>query len=174
MTWSRPTIRPGRAVRSAEWEAILDAMDLVANPPSAQLRQTGAQSFTTGAFAAVTFDAEDWDNYGGHSTVTNTSRYTCKVPGLYVVSGKLSWAANATGRRASKVMKNGADISGNQMAIIATSTNDVEHPVATIQVRLVIDDYVEIYGYQESGGNLSTFVAGVAQHPLMSILRIGD
>lgn len=174
MAWSaRPTLEAGGYPRADELEAMLDRIEFLSDPPRAQLRQTSAQTFGTGAFVALTFDAEDWDNYGGHSTATNTSRYTCQVAGIYVFSGKISFAANTTGRRATRWSKNGSDVTGGQTAIIATSTSDIEHPATTIQISLAVGDYVELLGYQESGGNLATVVSG-GQQPLMTVRWIGE
>ena len=176
MAWAaRPTPAPGGYPRGEQLEEMLDRIQFLSDPPRAQLRQTAAQTFgTSGLFAALLFDAEDWDTYGGHSTTTNTSRYTCQVAGIYQFSGKVSWNGSATGRRASKWMKNGSDVAGNQMAIIATSASDVQHPAVTMQISLVVGDYVELYGFQESGGSLATNVASSAQHPLMTVRWIGE
>lgn len=168
-----PTLAAGHIPTAAELKQITDRIDLLSAPPYAQLRQTGAQTIGSGAFVAITFDAEDFDNYGGHSTVSNTSRYTCQLDGIYQLTGKIGWAANATGRRASRWQKNGADLNGSQIAIIATSASDVGHPAATMFVSLVAGDYVELHGFQESGGNLATVVAG-AQQPTMTVRWIAE
>src|SRR5687767_2891259 len=137
MAWSeRPTIAPGEYPRGSEIEDVLDQISFLTDPPRAQLRQTVAQTFTSGAFAAVTFTTEDWDTYAGHSTSTNTSRYTAQIAGIYMLTGKIGWNGNATGRRASRWAKNGTDINGSQIAIIATSASDVHIPAMTLYVSL--------------------------------------
>lgn len=174
MTWSnRPGVGVGRARRGDEMEEILDRIQFLSDPPRAHLRQTSAQTIGTGAFVAITFDAEDADNFNGHSLITNTARYTCMRAGIYQFSGKIGWAANATGRRASRWSKNGTDVNGSQVAIIATSASDVGHPAAAIQITMAVGDYIELLGFQESGGNLATVVSG-AQQPFLSVRWLGE
>jgi hypothetical protein len=169
-----PALPAGHIPTAAELEQITDQVDLLSDPPRAQLRQTVAQAIGSGAFTALTFDSEDYDNRNGHSTSSNTSRYTCQVAGWYRLTGKIAFAGNTTGRRASKWQKNGSDISASQVAAIATSASDVEHPAATIEVLLAVNDYVELLAFQESGGSLNTFVGAAAQQPFMSVRRIGE
>lgn len=174
MPWSaRPIIPPGGYPRGSDLEELLDRVQFLSDPPRAQLRQTVAQSLTSGAFAAITFGAEDFDNYSGHSTSTNTSRYTAQIAGIYQLAGKAAWAGNATGRRATKWQKNGVDITASQVAIIATSASDVEHPATTMMVSLAVGDYVELHAFQDSGGALNTFV-GTEQQPVMTVRWIGE
>lgn len=54
-------------------------LDRLERPPTAELIQTVGQSVPNGTWGIITFDSEVEDSHGGHSTVTNTSRYTCMV-----------------------------------------------------------------------------------------------
>lgn len=51
------------------------------------MRRTTNQTLTTATFTAINFDAEDIDAAGGHSTSTNTSRYTAVNAGKYRLGG---------------------------------------------------------------------------------------
>lgn len=121
--------------------------------PTCRATQTSAQTLTTGVYAAVTFNAEDWDLAGMHSTVTNTSRVTATQAGKYRVMTQVSFAANSTGDRKIYVNKNSTQVavgtnkpvSGFAATVIAFST-----------VYLAVGDYVEVFAQQSSGGNLNT------------------
>lgn len=172
MSWSRrPTSwgKPGHSDRGDEGEAVLDQIDFLSTKPIAQMRQTSSQSTTSDNFTAIQFQAEDVDNYNGHDNSTNNTRYTCKVAGWYRLSGKVGWAANATGRRAAQWFKNGSALNASQTAIIATSASDVEHPAVSMLVSLAVDDYVELHGFQESGGALSTTVTTAQVQSIMTV-----
>jgi hypothetical protein len=137
---------------------IRDAGNFFLSWPVFEGRQTVAQSIANASFVPITFDTEDIDTDNGHSTSTNTSRYTGQTQGRFQISGAIGYAANATGRRATGLSLNGAPINGGQTASPATTINDAEYPTRTKTMFLNgSTDYVEIVAYQESGGALNTF-----------------
>ncbi len=93
-------------VIDAEWCTRME------KPPIAVLKQTVSQSVPNATWGIITFDAEDVDTYGGHSTTSNTSRYTCQYAGWYRIGGRAAFAANATGSRGARVHINGNYIPG--------------------------------------------------------------
>lgn len=139
------------------------ALAFMMDPPRAQLRQTVAQSLTTGIAAAVTFTTEDYDTALGHDTSTNPSRYVSQYPGRYKISGGASFAANATGRRITKWQINGADVMGSQVSLPTTAASVCGVPARTLEVYLDVDDYLELIVIQESGGALNTAVSSSDQ-----------
>jgi hypothetical protein len=75
----------------------------------AKFRQTVSQSLaTSGTAAAVLFDTEDGDYDNGHSTVTNTSRYTAQTAGWNIINYTVGFASNAVGYRQGFIQLNGA------------------------------------------------------------------
>lgn len=54
--------------------------------PIAILRGNATVTLTASTKIAIPFQAEDLDNYSGHSTVSNTTRYVCQISGWYRVS----------------------------------------------------------------------------------------
>jgi hypothetical protein len=155
--------------------AVIDASDLMnaVLPPLAMLRQTAAQTLTTGGYAALNFDTEDFDSHNGHSTVTNTSRYTAVLAGIYEVSGGAAFAANATGRRLARLAFNGTVIGGS-LAGIPANTATVGYSVRTTLVRLAVGDYVELQALQESGGNLATFITNAEFQSTMVVRWVSN
>lgn len=141
---------------------LVDPINWLLKPPLARLRQTVLQSINTSTFTAITFTTEDVDTdvngVGGHSTSITTSRYTANQAGWYQLSGAVGYAANATGRRLAAFYVNGTILNGSQVALAATAANDAAIPARTMVAFLNVGDYAELYGYQESGGALNTFV----------------
>ncbi|MGW2936084.1 hypothetical protein ACWDA7_30500 [Streptomyces sp. NPDC001156] len=125
----------------------------------------GTQTIVQASLAATTWvthtlDSEQIDTYGGHSTTTNTSRYTAQVAGWYTVCGVSVWAGNATGSRAARIHVNGATVQGSAQNVLTSSSasaTGVMTPVRAVQ--LGVGDYVEVAGWQSSGGLLSTLAA---------------
>lgn len=136
--------------------------------PCAELRQTVAQSLTSAAYTGITFDTEDADTDNGHSTVTNTSRYTSPTAGRLLVGGAVSFAANSAGVRATAWALNGTQINGGQTTFVGTNLIEASVParVKTIVVN-GSTDYIELHGYQNTGGALNTAVTAVNQSTMM-------
>ena len=105
---------------------------------------------------AVTFDSEKFDTDGFHSTTTNTSRITIPTgkAGKYLINGSVIWANNATGGRVLWIYKNGTAYARTQNFANASEQGWVN--ISTI-VDLAVGDYVELYVFQSSGGNLSIY-----------------
>lgn len=133
------------------------------NVPVARSRQTSTQTLTTGVYGAVTMTTEDFDSHSGHSTSSNTSRYTVQTgwAGIYQLSGGVAFAANATGTRGSRWSKNGTALSASSTQFANTGAGTAcRIPADTISVDLAVGDYVELEAFQDSGGNLATFATG--------------
>jgi hypothetical protein len=149
---------------------IRDAGNFLTAMPVFQGRQTVAQSLATNTGVAINLDTEDIDTDGGHSTVTNTSRYVGQTPGWYRLAGGGSCAANATGARLSWASKNGTVIPGSATAGIPNAGNAMELACKTLFVNLNgTTDYVEVDFFQSSGGALNTVVAGNEAQPLLNV-----
>lgn len=159
-----PTFADSVPLPSSSLNQLRDMLNFLASPPIAELRQIVVQTLTTGVGAAVTFTSEgvdtDVDGTGGHSTSSNTSRYTARYPGWYQVSGVVAFAGNVTGRRICWWTINGVSANATQLGFGPIATGDQEIPARTAHVYLAAGDYLELIAYQESGGNLDTLVAG--------------
>lgn len=146
---------------AAYLNAVRDALTFLLNPPMAVLYQGVAQAaIATATYAAITFDTTTVDTYGGHSAVTNPSRYTAQQPGWYEVCGTVSWPSNGTGARGARIAKNGSVLVTGAAAFIAAVVTDrcaVTTPAYEIQLNT--GDYVEVDGFQSSGGALAPDVS---------------
>jgi tRNA G26 N,N-dimethylase Trm1 len=152
---------------------IKDAVAFFLNPPMAVLRHSAVQSIATSTFTALLFDTEDKDTDGGHSTVTNTSRYTAQTAGMYLVSGQYSSAINATGQRAIRLAKNGVVVPSAEQIIPPMAPSSIE--VIGLRSQLValgVGDFLELHGFQASGGALNTSTTSEAQCG-MTVLWVG-
>lgn len=128
------------------------------NKPTALLFNTGNSiSIPNNSFAGVPWNNSTDDNWSGHSNVTNTSRYTAQVAGLYRFAGTVALAASTTGYRLTGWGLNGAEIANSRYYFPAPSGTVISSAVAaTTKLRLNVGDYVELFYYQNSGGPLNT------------------
>lgn len=114
---------------------------------------SAAQTIGDASWTALTFDSEAYDTDGMHSTSTNTSRLTCVTAGKYLVHGQVTFAANATGSRWVAIKKNGTFYVNESRPNAGSSSTVVFH--VDLLVDLAVNDYVELFVFQTSGGNLN-------------------
>lgn len=114
--------------------------------------QTASQTgLPSGAFTALLFPTEQVDSHNGHSTSTNTSRWTCPASwaGWYRVSGT-AMIVGTSGRRGLAIFKNGVQVTGSLVMHSASPVFDTA--VATTKlVQLAVGDYLELRAFQDSG-----------------------
>lgn len=122
-------------------------------------KRDAVQSVGSGVFTAVVFTGEDFatPNQSGanafHDNVTNNTRMTAPVAGVYRLVANIAWAASATGPRWLRFRKNGSDFIAGVIEPGPDATNACEMHVTT-EVKLAATDYIETMVRQDSGGNL--------------------
>lgn len=122
--------------------------------PSARVYHSTTQSLANNTYAILAFNSERWDTDTLHDNSTNNSRLTCKTPGLYRITAQVGFAAHATGYRIAALYLGGATVIGNQGGV---SLGAVDPTVLTVSTEypLLLNEYVEVLGYQNSGGALN-------------------
>lgn len=158
---SVPTFTDG-ILDSTALNRLVDALTFAMAPPLFAARQTVAQSLTNGAYSAITWDSVTVDTADGHDSGLST-RYTAQYAGWYQLSGGASFAANVTGIRRCGWAVNGSAIN-DYLSVQQAVNSGATHSVArTLHVYLSVDDYVELYALQGSGGSLNTDVGNGVQ-----------
>jgi hypothetical protein len=143
----------GELVTAAKMNAYLrDAVNFLLSPPYATLTHSTTQSFTTGTAAAVLFNSEVADTDNGHSTSSNTSRYTAQTAGMWKLDASTPWTSNGTGTRALSARTNGS--TDNNATSMAAAAGTTAVPVSD-RLNMSVGDYVEVVALQSSGGNLT-------------------
>lgn len=149
---------PGNFLTGALWNAQVKALtDFVTGAPSAQLYASTAQSVPDGTGATIlALDSEVWDSDGGHSTTTNTSRYTVQVAGKYLVLGTMTFGNNTSGIRGVGINVNGNSVRGSTVQSTTLPTANTWVGQANTVIQCAVGDYIEMYCFQTSGAALST------------------
>lgn len=167
-----PTITDG-ITPSSKWNEFRDAIRFLENPPLAELRQSVAQPLPHATWTAITLDLEDEDTdvdgIGGHSTSVNTSRFTARYPGWYDLGGGVSVVVSGAGVRGAKFQVVGIDVNGSQALFPTQASFSNIITAHKKQVYLGVGDYVELLGYQSSGGALNTSVSPAVEQSHMSV-----
>jgi hypothetical protein len=106
---------------------------------------------------AITFSSELYDTDNIHSTSSNTSRFTVPTGkgGYWLVCFNATFAyVNTTGYRQIRLAKNGT-ITGAEPAPAMPANAGEETLGAAMVLSLSAGDYIEMYTWQNSGGNLN-------------------
>lgn len=134
-------------------------------PAILRVRQTSSQNLTSSTWGNISFDTEDVDSTGMHSTVTNTSRATAVYPGWYRFGGGVGFSSLATpaGRRGARWAVNGTALNGSANEFQSTSTTAGAYASRPILLFLNVGDFAENQGFFEGGGTLATGVTAEQQ-----------
>lgn len=141
---------------------IRDAINFLKNRPHAVLRRiTSNQAVSSNTFTPIFWNGEDLDTDGGHSNVTNNSRYTVQTAGYYQLTAVVIWGTNGSGYRQIHLTKNG--VTTSRFGMNTQQVRGVSGAQICISTSVVLGlqagDYVEVWGYQNSGGSLDVAVS---------------
>lgn len=132
--------------------------------PSVHAYNTSAQSIPNNVETPLDLPLELYDTDVMHDLVTNNSRLTCKTAGNYEVSGGCSLAASATGERYLVVKVNGVAKwydTRNSVGGGLGSTININY-----KLPLAVNDYVQLFVSQNSGGALNSTSAYLAMEKI--------
>lgn len=168
-------VSPGTPITSALWMSnVYNGLSYLGNPPAATLVQiSAATTLTNASRTPISFDSSTFDNYGGHSNVTNTSRYTIQITGKYLIAGTVAFNTNATGERGAQIMKNGAVVQGPYSLVPTASGHAPSVATAGFILPCSAGDYLELAGYQNSGGSLATSIS-IDQSSSLTVIWVSN
>jgi hypothetical protein len=134
---------------------------------------TTNQTLSTGTNTPITLDDEVLDTDGFHSGGSNT-RFTVPAgkAGEYMFTGRVGFAQNATGRRLVSLRKNGTTQFA-QIEAPAVSSGATTGVMISEAITLAVGDYVELIGYQSSGGNLDVYGSSTPDSTALTGYLIG-
>ena len=130
----------------------------------ARAYQSSQQSIDSGDATKINLQTE---NYDVNSEFAN-SRFTAKIAGYYQVNASILWLASAD----TKVCQTQIRVKGDVAAADAKRSPGTGYISSNISdiVYLDVDDYVEMYGYQDSGGSVN--LNNNSQSTFMSVHRL--
>jgi hypothetical protein len=127
------------------------------NPPSFVGYQSANQNLAHATWTALSLDTSSFDNYSGHSNSTNNSRYTAQVAGWYTCNGIYApISGSSAGFRAGRLAVNGNPVLGGASYSGAPTTAECSVVSPTKDLFLAVGDFVEMQGWQSTGGSYGT------------------
>lgn len=115
--------------------------------------KTGNQSINNITATKISFDSITNDTHGFWDSGNN--RYVVRTAGVYNLGGAIGWAANATGFRQVSYSINGGTAEVVSMIPSVGAGDATINGFAATTPYLNAGDYIELYGYQSSGGALN-------------------
>lgn len=165
-----PSFTAGQVLTASQLNQFTTWASYWQNPPMCRASLTADTSGqSSGSWHVVSFDQDDIDNDSMHSTVSNTSRITINTTGYYQITASLSWTNDPSGTREAYVYKNnnGDTSLSTGTGLINTTAAYTSNFITTVLIPPMIfsftaGDYIELYGFQNTGGTLvikaSTFM----------------
>jgi len=120
---------------------------------------SGATTCANNTETSILMAAETIDSNAMHDSAGANTRITIIESGYYHITGQLWWDANAAGYREVFLKKNGNTYMAHSRQLAVDGSVSQGESLSTIAY-LAKDEYVELKGKQNSGGNLNT-VAGL-------------
>jgi len=167
------------AVASADYADDSVTGAKLGSPAYVQAYRNAGLSLSDAVFTVVDLTSEQADSDGFHSTGTNPSRLIVPtgLGGIYAFVGQMSYQnTSGAGGRQINIRKNaaGSNSGGTSVAVAGvpamTSNNTTINACGLVP--LADADYIEMFGYQSSGGALS-IVAGITT-VYLHMWRIGS
>ena len=139
----------------------------ISNPYRVRAFSTVGQTISTATYTKVSYNSETYDTNNNFNNATY--RYTASVAGFYHIDAQLAYS-NVTINKLYYlcIYKNGVMVSNS----INQSGNAIDFIGITISdcIQLDVNDYIEIFTYQNSGANNTTYVDSA--HCNLNILLI--
>ena len=156
-----PTFTAGQVLTASQCNQLVTCLNFWASPPRALLYNNAAQSVPNNTLTLITHNSETYDTDGMHDTVTNNSRLYARTAGYYAISAALSFVTNGTGTRGLQIRLNAAGSSSGGTLIYDLTFPAVSGAQSTVVLPqftypMALDDYIELFGNQSSGGALNT------------------
>jgi hypothetical protein len=152
-TYPNPTLEANSVAASEVSNGALGTAEFASGIPAAHVTHSADQPFATSGFNTVAFNQERYDTAGIHSTVTNNSRLTAPVDGIYLVTASVRWESSTAGVRQLAIE---GEIGGvtTSLANSDTPATGLSHQSLAHVIQLSAGDYVELEVRQDSGGEL--------------------
>jgi hypothetical protein len=132
-------------------EGSVEPLDFARNIPATKVLSTSSESIADNTFTALSPVGEAYDVTNAHDQLTNPSRLTVPVGGIYRVAITVLWQqSDLDGVRQLDLRLNGG--ATNDLDVISGTAAVTQH--FSTEIQLAGGDYVEVRAAQNSGSTL--------------------
>jgi hypothetical protein len=133
---------------------LRDTINFLKATPLCVLRKNSNQTISNDSWTGLTWQTEDIDSDNGHSTVTDTNRYTAQTAGYYLFASTVEFVGNGSGFRQVRFsVSSGAVVGEHSIIMNGTGANTADINTCAYAF-MNIGDWVQVEAYQNSGGSL--------------------
>jgi hypothetical protein len=150
--------KTGNIITSADTATVTQAMlasNVAGNGPAFSAYNSVATTISTATYTKVAFQTEEFDTANCFDSTTNY-RFTPTVAGYYQIDGRVAFSVSAAAVSVVVIYKNGAAFKAGLIYQYGASHNSGV-AVSAIVYFNGSTDYVELFAYQSSGSNSTTF-----------------
>lgn len=163
VTWVDGTVVTGSDLDSQ----IRDAGNFLIGRPFCDVDSSSSTSLTANTATLISYDTENFDNDGMHSTTTNPSRIICQTLGVFTLH--YYWrVSSVSGTQTLNLRLNSGGSSSGGSSLSTTTYTGVNQIERTLTYNFAnIGDYVEMFattsgtGQSASGGNRITGITAL-------------
>jgi hypothetical protein len=153
-------LRMNSSATAPEWYTV----------PACRVYHDANQSIINNQDTPLAFNSERFDTDTIHDTVTNNTRLTCKTDGIYDIDASVLFeGGSTTGLRVLKIRLNGTTNIANDVQVGLTGGNMLN---ASTKYLLQVNDYLEVFVTQTSGGALNVVSIG-NYSPEFMMVKVG-
>lgn len=166
MAFTAPSTRSnGYVVGATQWNELVnnDLWSWVASSsgrPRCRVHKSAHQLTAHSVATAVTWDVNDHDPTGCHSTSVNPTRFTAPVDGWYRLVANVRWTVDINTRHA-YIIENGGGTLSSADDRVATAIFDTGQSLEHF-AHLTAGQYVEVGGMQTSTNNVNILGTGLS------------
>jgi hypothetical protein len=169
-----PVVRDWSAtetITEAKLDEISTALNYLLAPPRVYAYKSSDGALASATWDALNLTAEAYDSGALHDNTTNNTRLVPTEPGLYGIVCHIMYDTNSSGIRGLDIRKNANAVQtgGTDLMLLIIDGNGTTQTriAGYVEVQLTTSDYVEAFGYQNSGSVLN--VIGGAANTFMSM-----
>jgi hypothetical protein len=141
------------------------------NDISVQVGKAANQSINNTTDTAIIFDTEAFDTNTFHDNVTQNTRITFLKAGKYSGVCRATWSGtSSSGVREFYIKKNGTTRIADQIHAATPSNYDTTYALPLSNTQFAANDYIELYGWQDSGGALNVIADN--QSPICAFHKV--
>jgi hypothetical protein len=138
-------------------QQIYDSVSFLSYVPFFRASQSTSQSVATGTTTGITNLTSTLDNYGAFNLGTN--KWDCQVSGTYLVGYQVGFANSSGAAYAAALNTDISSVSTTYWSgAVASNSSTIIGGMKTM--RFSAGDTVQLAGWQDSGGSLSTQTSG--------------
>lgn len=145
---------------------IRDAGNFFKATPVVSGSRSAATTLASSTFTDIVMDTPVVDN----DSMYGTTVFTVVTPGIYLITARCGFTANATGNRLLRIMKGSTAVARAVTAGTATNATVVH---MSYTGALVAGDTLKLQAWQSSGGNLDT-MTGQEERPILTAIWLAS